>query len=354
MSLETAQSEMTADPNAQLANAADAFKAFTSEEPATERKPRDDKGRFAPEQPQPELEDAEPLGEAEPDDADEIDDAEADDESQLEPVELPTSWSKEKAEIWESLPAEAQAYIAERDAEQTRSVNQKFQEAANVKKATEAQLAEANANRDAYKGAIDQVLSMVQPVAPDPRAYGAGTGNYDRESYDLAVVQYQDTMQTVQALQQQQQAIAAQQEAESRRAFEAEIEAIEAVARPRFIADVPELTQPDKAGAVLNDIVRYAVEAGIPENVFAADALNGVTSAELHIAWKAMQFDKIKAAKGQVQATPAPKPAQPSIKPGVASSRSATRQATVRKANERLASEGSIEAGAAVWKNFLT
>ena len=195
---------------------------------------------------------------------------------------------------------------------------------------------------------------MVQPVAPDPRAYGAGTGNYDRESYDLAVLQYQQTMQTVQSLQQQREAIAAQQAQEQKRVFEAELEAIEAVARPRFLADVPELTQPDKAPQVLGDIVRYAVEAGIPEDVFAADSMNGITSAELHIAWKAMQYDKIKGAQGKVQATPAPKPTQPAIKPGVASSRSATKQATFRKANERLASEGSIEAGAAVWKNFLT
>lgn len=348
---DTAQSLATADPNVQLANAADAFKAFTSEEPIVE-KPRDDKGRFAPVE--QELEEAEPQGEVEADDVEEQEEAEAADDAQPEPLDLPASWSKEDADLWESLPAEAQGKIAEREAERERAVNQKFQEAANVKKATEAQLTEANANRDAYKAAIDQVLSMVQPVAPDPRQYGAGTGNYDRESYDLAVLQYQETMQTVQALTQQQQAIAAQQADEQKRAFQAELEAIEAVARPRFLADVPDLTDPAKASQVLGDIVRYAVETGIPEDVFAGDSINGVTSAELHIAWKAMQYDKIKAAKGKVEATPAPKPTQPAIKPGVASSRSATKQATFRKANERLASEGSIEAGAAVWKNFLT
>ncbi len=346
MSLETAQPELAADPNVQLANAAEAFKAFTSEEPVA--KPRDEKGRFAS-APEEELAEEEGEPEAEADDAEEEEAAE-----EAQPIDLPASWSKEDAELWESLPAEAQGKIAEREAERDRAVNQKFQEAANVKKATEAQLAEANANRDAYSQAIEQVLSMVQPVAPDPRAYGAGTGNYDRESYDLAVLQYQQTLQTVQSLQQQREAIAAQQAQEQKRAFEAELEAIEAVARPRFLADVPELTQPDKAPQVLGDIVRYAVEAGIPEDVFAADSMNGITSAELHIAWKAMQYDKIKGAQGKVQATPAPKPTQPAIKPGVASSRSATKQANFRKAQERLASEGSVEAGAAVWKNFLT
>lgn len=348
MSLETAQPELAADPNVQLANAAEAFKAFTSEEPVA--KPRDEKGRFASEAPvEEELVEEEGEPEAETDDAEEEEAAE-----EAQPIDLPASWSKEDAELWGSLPAEAQGKIAEREAERDRAVNQKFQEAANVKKATEAQLAEANANRDAYSQAIEQVLSMVQPVAPDPRDYGAGTGNYDRESYDLAVLQYQQTMQTVQSLQQQREAIAAQQAQEQKRAFEAELEAIEAVARPRFLADVPELTDPVKAPQVLGEIVRYAVGKGIPEDVFSGDSINGVTSAELHIAWEAMQYRKIMSAKGKVQESPAPKPTQPAIKPGVASSRSATKQATFRKAQERLASEGSVEAGAAVWKHILT
>lgn len=67
-----------------------------------------------------------------------------------------------------SLPADAQGKIAEREAQREQAVNQKFQEAANVRKTFEAELTEANANRDAYKAAIDDVLSLVSPVKPDP------------------------------------------------------------------------------------------------------------------------------------------------------------------------------------------
>lgn len=349
---DTAQPVMAADPNVQLENAADAFKAFLNDDPI--ERPRDDKGRFAPAETGEDLDEGELQSEPEAEDDAEIEaEAEADDESQPEPVKMPASWSKEDAELWEALPADAQGKIAEREAQREQAVNQKFQEAANVRKQFESELTEANANRDAYRDAIDEVLSMVRPVKPDPRAYGAGTGNYNREAYDLAVVEYEQQTGLIAQLQQQRQAIAAQQAEEAERVYKAEIEAIEEVARPRFLADVPELADPNKAGQVLSDIVKYAVESGVPSSVFDEDNLSAVTSAELHIAWKAMQFDRIQSAKSKVRENPAPKPAQPAIKPGVAISRSATKATAVRKASDRLAKEGSIEAGAAVWKNFL-
>lgn len=348
---DTAQSAMTADPNVQLANAADAFKAFTSEAPII---PRDDKGRFASEAIEEELEEAEGELDAATDDVEEQEDAEAAEEAQPEPVDLPASWSKEDAELWESLPADAQGKIAEREAERDRAVNQKFQEAANVKKATEAQLTEANANRDNYVQAVDLLLATFQLQEPDPRAYGAGTGNYNREGYDLAVVNWKQNAQSIRQFEQQREAITAQQAQEQRQAFEQWKSLHEAEYSPKFIADVPEMSSPDKVEPFLRDLVSYALSSGIPEETFAPESQHEITSAQLHILWKAKQYDAIKAAKGKVQETPAPKPSQPAVKPGVATSRSATKQAAMRKATERLASEGSIEAGAAVWKNFLT
>lgn len=351
MQVETAQPAMAADPNVQLENAANAFKAALGQDV----QPRDEQGRFASTQVEEEqdLDEGELAPEAEDDVEIEADAEAADDEAQPEPVKMPTSWSKEDADLWESLPADAQGKIAEREAQREQAVNQKFQEAANVRKQFETELTEANANRDAYKAAIDDVLSLVTPTKPDPRAYGAGTGNYNREAYDLAMLQFEQQSGLIAQLQQQRQAIVAQQQEEAERAYQAEIQAIEEVARPRFVADVPELTDPAKAGQVLSDIVNYAKQAGVPESVFEADNLNAITSAELHLAWKAMQYDRIKSAQGKVKETPVPKPAQPAVKPGVTIPRSATKATAARKATERLAKEGSIEAGAAVWKNFL-
>ena len=59
------------------------------------------------------------------------DEAEAPDEGQPEPVDMPASWSKEDAETWSALPADAQAKIAEREGQREQAVNAKFQESAN-------------------------------------------------------------------------------------------------------------------------------------------------------------------------------------------------------------------------------
>jgi hypothetical protein len=131
-----------------------------------------------------------------------------------------------------------------------------------------------------------------------------------------------------------------------------EITQIEAKARPALLKDVPDLTDAQKQPAVLGAIVQYAVEHGIPAEVFNdPDQAKYVTSAQLHLTWKAMQYDKMKAAQGKVQPKAA-KPAAPVVRPGVTTS-TTQRQAIQRKnISERLTREGSVEAGAAFFKSL--
>lgn len=335
-----------ADP---VAEAAAVFK--TLREPEAPQPLRDDTGRFARAELEPvqEIEAEADAAEVEVESEQEVE-AEAAEEAQPERADMPSSWSKEDADLWDALPAETQAKLAEREAQQHRGLNQKFQTIANERKALEASLAEANSNRNSYREAIDMVLSLVNPVQPDPRAYGLGTQNYNRDAYDLAMLEYQQTAQAVQSLQQQQQEITAQQAKEAESARNAEIQAIEEVARPRFMADVPDLAQPDKAGPILHEIVRYAVEAGIPEYVFQGENASAVTSAELHLAWKAMQYDKQQEAKTRV--APKARPAAPPVRPGAATPRATQQSIALQKDLKNLAATGTIEAGAAVFKHF--
>lgn len=342
---------------ADIAAASEAFKAFTSTEQPVEGRPRDDMGRFSSTKEEHEIqaEDEPEEGEAEAEyDTDDEGEDEAAEEAQQSSADMPASWSKEDADLWQALPPEAQAKIAEREGERDRAVNQKFQEVANARKATEAQLAEANANRDQYAQAIDTVLALVSPVEPDPRAYGAGTGNYNREAYDLAYAQYREQAGLVQNLLSQRQQLAAQQQAETERQFKAQIEEIESVAQPRFLADVPDMKDAQKAPAIFQSIVQYAVEHHIPADNFEGENLKNLTSAELHIAWKAMQYDKIKGAQAKVKESPAPAKASPTVKPGVAINRSASRIASKNKAMARLEKSGSVQDAASVFKQLFS
>ena len=334
--MDTAQPVTAAetDPNAALAAAADAFKAF--DKPA-----RDDAGKFAKaeEAPEPEAEAAD------------VEEVEDEPEEVVEPTHpKPPSWGIDADELWETLPAEAQAKIADREAERDRAVNQKFQESANARKAAEAERTTASAKATEAVGLIDTLSSLITPVKPDPRAYGAGTGQYNREAYDFAQAQYEEQVTALGSLKAQRDSITAQQTKDEAERFEAWKAGHEAEYAPRFIADVPELNDPARVGPLLSGLAEYAVRSGIPQDVFSAEEVDSITSAQLHILWKAQQFDKLRA--GKAEAKPKP-PAGPAIRPGVSSPRSAQRAAQHQKISERLDREGSIEAGAAMFKSFM-
>lgn len=347
MTLETNPTPTTpADP---VADAAAAFAAFREPEA---QQPRDESGKFAkaePEAPAEEEIEAAPVEEAAEIEAEQVDEAEAAEEAQPEPVKMPASWSKEDAEHWSALPPETQELIAQREGQREAAVNSKFQEAANARKASEAQLAEANTNRDAYAEAINTVLSLVHPVEPDPRQFGAGTGQYDREGYDLAVLKYRQNVQTLSSLQQQRQAIAEAQQEEAAKAEAARFAELEEIGRPALLAAVPDIADPEKASAALGEIVKYAVSRGIPEQVFTENA-DSISSAEILLAWKASQYDKMQEAKTRV--APKAKTVAPPVRPGVATPRATQQQIALQKDLKRLNETGSVEAGAAIFKHF--
>ena len=329
------------DPIAQLDDAAAAFKSVITGEP--DARPRDESGRFASAQPE---EEPEAEGEAPEADVDDEDEQEAAEEAQP----MPPSWPADQADQWASLPPETQAFLAEREGERERAVNAKFQEAANVRKETLAQQEAANASRTQYAEALETLMQLSAPQKPDPREYGLGTGQYDREAYDLAEYQYHQQAQLFAQLQEQRQFVARQAEQEAQQQFEAWKNEVESEWAPKFIADVPELTDPAKGEPIMRSIVDYAIRSGVPEDVFAEANQHRITSPELHMIWKAMQFDALKA-KGTTPAKP--KPASPVVRPGVTSTRSSQKTVTRNRAMDRLAREGSVEAAADVFKQFM-
>lgn len=328
------------DPNVQLATAADAFKAFDVVD-----KPRDEHGKFAPkEQPEEEAEEeeAEAAEEAEADD-------EADDEAAEEAQPLPPSWGAEDQELWEALPPEAQAKIAEREGERDRGLNLKLQEIANTRKAAEARVAEVSTKLEHLDNVIGTVESIYKVPEPDPRAFGYGTQQFNEPAYRVAHQQWQQAEQVLAQLEQQREVARKEHQEVEAKAFAEWKQQHDAEFIPKLLAEVPELKEANKAEPLLRDLVSYAIQSGIPEDVFAPEAQEAITSAQILLLWKAQQFDKLRGNK----TAPKPKPTGPAIKPGVSSPRSAQKTARRQKAFDRLDREGSIEAGAAVFKQFL-
>ena len=346
-------SNITSDP---IQDAANAFKTHDPyAQPTEEQRKRDERGRFATAHQEIEAEAEEgQIPEAEAESHDQEETAEAAEEAQLDPVDLPTSWPAELAEEWNSLPAEVQDTIVRREAEREAAVNAKFQEAANVRKANEALIAEAQTSRQKFADAAETVLAAFQPrPAPSPSMLNPQSADYNPDAYHLEKAMYEQEVAYLGGLQQQLSQVKAQQAQESVEAERQYVSQVEEQFRPALLKDVPELSDPAKQPQVLNQLIQYAVKSGIGEHVFTDPEIAGrITSPELHLAWKAMKYDEMMSAKAKVQPK-AQKPAAPPVRAGVATPRSAIQAANMKKATDRLAASGSVEDGAAIWKQFL-
>jgi len=347
---DTAQ-PMAADP---VATAAEAFKVSLGQ---TDTAIRDEAGRFASTEPEGETEEIDVEGEAveaepdteseaEPDDSDE-----AADEAQPDPVAMPVSWAKEKAEAWSALPADVQEYITERDAEQGRAVNQKFQAAANLRTQNEAIIKAAAESRDTFAQLAEMTLTMLKPVEPSITMLDYNSNDYDPDQYHLQRAQFEQQTALVKDLTQRQQQAAQAREQDAKAQELARYNHINASTYDAFALSVPEVADQAKAPAVIKGLMDYAIAAGAPAEMFQTPT----TALEWHMLWKASEYDKLQAATKRVGQTPAPTPSksQPAVRPGVATTRSATRQAQMDKSMKRLSQSGSIEDGAAIWKLAL-
>ena len=351
---DTAQPVMAAenDPNVQLADAALAFRAFDN---PSVTQPRDDTGKFASRDEQPdETDEAETELEAAEEEAEEGEDEALDDEAEeaAEPAQpLPPSWPADKAEVWDALPAPAKALIAERDAEQLRATNARFQEIANARKAVEAEArAEANAKRNELIQAYEAVEGLYKAPEPDPRAFGYGTQQFNEPAFRAAHLQWQQNEQALAQFSEQR--TARQKEADEAAAADLQewLTSHNAEVAPKFLELVPELADQAKAAPIFDSVFRYAQENGVEPGLFEPDNVKNIPLGHIQVFWKAMQYDKLRATESK----PKPKPvAGPAVKPGVSSPRSAQKASRQQRSMDRLAREGTVEAGADVFKSFF-
>ena len=352
---DTAQAAVPAEtaPVDPIAAAADAFKTFDRNAPEAPERPRDESGRFVstrePEEASEEIEAEEPeIGEAAETHEEPEETVEQPEEAQPEPAELPTSWASDKAELWNGLDPDAQAYIRQRDAEQTAATNAKFQEAANLRKAHEAEIEEAKTNRQRFAEAADILLSVVKPQRPSPSMLDQSSSDYNPDAYHRLERQFQEQVQLLTTVAQQRHEVAQLEQAESEKARAAAVAEINERALPDLIKVEPAFAKSDSPEAqdAFMGLARYALERGVPADT----ELSAFTNVELTLLAESRKYREMMAAKAKVQPK-APKPAAPVVKPGVATPRATVQAQRQKDALARLDKSGSIEDAAAF---FLT
>jgi hypothetical protein len=272
------------------------------------------------------------------------DEAAAGDEPQPADPSLPKSWPAEQAELWRSLPPEAQAYIAQREGQRDAAVNAKFQEAANLRRAHEAEIEEAKRNRSAYAEAAELVLSIVQPTLPPRSMLDKASADYDPDKYHYQKALYEDTIAILSQHKAQLGQVRAQEQLQR-------FQAINNATRDALVASVPEIADQTKAPAIFQELTDYAVTLGAPPTTFEGPT----TALEWHVLWKAREYDRLQHAKTRVAETPRPEPKkpQPAVRPGVGATRGAVEQQQRAEALDRVRREGSVDAGAAAIKQIM-
>lgn len=353
--MDTAQLSGAAETVDPIAAGATAFKIALGQEEAPPLPERDDAGRFKAAEPQeqepepaPEMaEDDEETGEVEQPEAES---EEGEEEAQQDAAPMPASWSKEDEQLWSELPATAQAKIAEREAQRDQAVNQKFQEAANVRKSFETEAQAAQQSRAEFIQAVDQIVGLILPQEPPLAMLDATSGDYDPDGYHLLKAQYDRSLHIAGTLSQQRQQAAAQYEQETTRLQGERLQHLNQQSAPALFKEVPDLADQAKAPEVLRGLIDYAVSLGAPPETFQQPT----SALEWHVLWKAKEYDRLQQAKGAVKAAPPPpKKAQPPVRPGVTTPRSSVQRAQQQKDFARLSQSGSIEDGAAVFKHFM-
>jgi hypothetical protein len=165
--------------------------------------------------------------------------------AELPPIELPRSWTKEHSENWNALPRSVQEYLSDRASKDSDAVRRSQNEAAEVRKAAEAERQSAEQVRKQYEAkvasytqnledALQNEFADIRSIADVRKMQAEDPFRY--QQWDLRQKELAYAQSEKQALEQR----AAQEQQTKRATYEAEQNKL-------LIELVPEMADPNKA-----------------------------------------------------------------------------------------------------------
>ena len=255
--------------------------------------------------------------------------------AELPPIEPPRFWKTEAKERWASLPRETQEYLADREQERDREVRRSQNEAAEQRKAMEAERSQVEQARQQYESALPLLLNNLQSAM-------SGEFSDIKTMADVQNMATEDWPRYVRWDAQQKQVAAVQQEvkaAEERRSTELAQQWAAFATREDnlFTEKVPEMADKDKAAKLQTAAVSVLKDVGF-SNEELARSYHGKQGLSLRdhrvqllvrdaILWRDAQ------AKAKAATT---KPVPPVQRPGVSQGKGAEREAHIQNLNQQL------------------
>lgn len=256
------------------------------------------------------------------------------------PIEPPRSWTKEAKERWQSLPRETQEYLAGREQERDREVRRSQNEAAEQRKAIDAERQKVEQARQQYEAQLPVLMQTLQDAQ-------AGAFADVKTVDDVAKLAQEDPFRYIQwqAHQQKMQAVHSEmQRAEQRRSEERQSNWSQHV-RTEELAFIEGLSEADRAK--IKDFQGEA-PAFLEGKGFTQQELADLASGKdrLSIYDRRVQsliLDGIKYQAAQkARTTVAQKPVPPVQKPGTAPPKGAAQAENIQNLTSKLERSGSL------------
>jgi len=265
----------------------------------------------------------EPVSDGEPEEA-----VEPPEDAPQAVIDPPANWDADAKTKWSELPRELQEYLSGLETQRNTAVSTAQREAAEVRKAADADLAQVKTLSEELSQFLPQALKTFQSRwgdAPDwtkiAEEYGAD------EAFKLKVQYEQEQQQLGELIRKESQA----KELAHREFRKEQFATLQKIA--------PEMADPKTGPDLQRDVMRWAVETGVATP---AD-LPYVSAQQLAMAHKAMQWDKLQESlKSQPKPKPAPAPAA-TRRPTAALPQRGAESRNVETLTRRLAQTGKVD-----------
>ncbi len=258
-------------------------------------------------------------------------------------IEPPRSWSKEARERWATLDPDTQNYLLERDREDSTAIRNAQNQAAEERKALEAQRLAAEQVQKQYESALPVLLQNMETQVAGEFTDIKSMDDVEKMARDdwPRFNLWQAHQMKINAIRQELDASVERQNKEKATEWQTYVAKEDAL----FAESVPEIADPEKGPKLREQAVKYLKDIGYTDTELAEQWNSGYL--RNHKVQRAIvDAVKYREAQAQVKSTP-PKPVPPvTQRPGVAQGRNAERESLLKNLEQKLDKTGSWKAAA--------
>lgn len=268
-----------------------------------------------------------------------------DSEESLPPIERPRSWAKDLDEEWASYPRAAQEKIAKREQERDAATRRSQNEAAEIRKAAEAERDNVVKARQEYEAKLPTLMQMLQDV-------NAAQFSDIKTMADVERMALEDPFRKIQwdTHQQKLQAVAWEnQQAEQRKTQESQSSWQKLVSdeNAKFVEAVPEFADKAKAKELTTKAIEKLTDLGFTQSEL-ADLAAGKSKLPIYdhriqqLLVDSLKLAEIKSAPKAVAAKPLP----PVVRPGVSRNAVSADSERIQALEKQLTATGDLKIAA--------